>query len=67
MTLEELDVFEISTEDWKNQEWRKLVPREYHDFAQVFDLQRARKLPPLRGEWDFRIDLVKGAPLPPRS
>jgi len=66
ITLEELEIFEIAAME-TNQDWRKSVPKEYHDFAQVFDLQKARKLPPLRGEWDFRIDLVKGAPLPPRS
>jgi len=43
------------------------IPSEYHDFLDVFDLEKARQLPPLRGEWDFTIDLKKGAPLPPRS
>src|SRR6266404_3904195 len=66
ITTEEIEVLEIQGLE-REKNWRKLVPKEYHDYADVFDLEKARKLPPLRGEWDFKIDLIKGAPLPPRS
>ena len=48
-------------------DFKKEVPEEYHDFQDVFDIEKARRLPPLRGEWDFSIKLKKDAPLPPRS
>ena len=66
ITTEELEILEVKTEELDSN-WKKIVPKEYHDFADVFDIRKARKLPPLRGEWDFKIDLIKGAPLPPRS
>jgi len=66
ITTEELEILEVKTEELDSN-WKKIVPKEYHDFADVFDIKKARKLPPLRGEWDFKIDLIKGAPLPPRS
>lgn len=44
-----------------------MVPKEYHDYGDVFDLEKARKLPPLQEGWDFKIELIKDAPLPPRS
>ena len=66
ITSEEIEIMEIQGLESK-EDWRTIVPKEYHDFGDVFDLEKARKLPPLRGEWDFKIDLIKGAPLPPRS
>jgi hypothetical protein len=38
----------------------KGVPKEYHDFKDVFDLQEARKMPKDRGVWNFKIDFVEG-------
>ena len=66
LSTEEVEIFKVQGKDIDTA-WRSLVPKEYHDFGDVFDLEKARKLPPLQGEWDFKIELVKGAPLPPRS
>src|SRR5882757_3984184 len=38
-------------------DFKESIPKEYHDFVDVFDLEKARQLPPLRGEWDFNINL----------
>src|SRR5258706_10708696 len=36
------------------------VPIEYHDFADVFDLNEARIMPKDRGIWNFKIDFIDG-------
>src|SRR5258706_1306254 len=36
------------------------VPIEYHDFADVFDLNQARIMPKDRGIWNFKIDFIDG-------
>ena len=56
---EELEIMEMDTQEQAALESQ--IPSEYHDFLDVFDLEKARQLPPLRGEWDFTIDLKKGA------
>ena len=42
------------------QEHMRGVPAEYHDFADVFDLKKARVMPKDRGIWNFKIDFIKG-------
>ena len=36
------------------------VPVAYHDFEDVFDLQRARRMPEDRGLWNFKIEFIDG-------
>jgi hypothetical protein len=38
----------------------KGVPAEYHDFADVFNLEEARTMPKDRGLWNFKIDFIEG-------
>jgi len=56
--MEELEIMELAVvlDDEK-----QTIPKEYHDLIEVFDIERARSMPPTRGEFDFRIDLIKGA------
>jgi len=42
------------------QEHIRGVPAEYHDFADVFDLEKARVMPEDRGIWNFKINFIKG-------
>ena len=44
-----------------------IVPTEYQDLRDVFDIEKARQYPPSRGDYDFKIDLKEGAKLPPPS
>ena len=36
------------------------VPVEYYDFADVFDLKKARIMPRDRGIWNFKIEFIEG-------
>jgi len=36
------------------------VPVKYHDFTDVFDLNKARIMPKDRGIWNFKINFIKG-------
>jgi len=36
------------------------VPIAYHDFEDVFDLRRARRMPEDRGLWNFKIEFIDG-------
>ena len=58
----ELDIVIASTEHHGTEPDKNLagVPVEYHDFADVFDLTKARTMPPDRGRWNFRIDFIDG-------
>jgi hypothetical protein len=38
----------------------KGVPAEYHDFADVFNLEEARTMPKDRGLWNFKINFIEG-------
>src|ERR1700750_1756100 len=61
----EAELYEVTTTPLEDA--AKIVPKEYYEYLDVFDLDKARTLPPLQGEWDFTIKLKKGAALPPRS
>jgi RNase H-like domain found in reverse transcriptase/Reverse transcriptase (RNA-dependent DNA polymerase) len=43
------------------------IPREYHDFLDVFDTEKACQYPETRGEFNFKIELLKDTPLPKPS
>jgi hypothetical protein len=45
LSTEEAEVFEIQGKETVK-DWKELVPREYHDFGDVFDLEKARNYPP---------------------
>jgi len=66
ISMEEIEVMEIKAQE-EVTDWKQLVPKEYHNYSDVFNLEKARKLPPLQEGWDFKIKLIKDAPLPPRS
>ena len=36
------------------------VPTKYHNFADVFDLEKARSMPADRGVWNFKINFIEG-------
>ena len=38
------------------------VPEEYKEFADVFSDEKAKQLPPTRGEFDHQIKFKEGAP-----
>lgn len=56
---------EISEIEPLEQDLQKLVPREYHDFLDVFDKQAANELPPHRS-YDHKIELEPHT-TPPKS
>ncbi|KAI1001083.1 hypothetical protein K3495_g7117 [Podosphaera aphanis] len=43
----------------KNADPKDFLPRQYHDFLDVFDKRRANHLTPHR-PWDYPIDLIPG-------
>src|SRR5690606_19846237 len=45
-------------------DWRKITPKEYHDFADIFDKEKADQLPPHRPEFDHKIELEDGSKPP---
>ena len=46
---------------------KQRVPEEYHDYLDIFDADNARKLPPFREGFDFKIDLIPDKPWPAPS
>ena len=44
----------------------EIVPKEYHDLLDVFSEKTANTLP-VHQPYDCAIDLIPGAPLPPRA
>src|SRR5260370_5057021 len=46
---------------------KQTIPSEYHDLIEVFDIERARSLPPTRGDFDFKIELKEDAEWPKPS
>jgi len=76
MTPELAEIFEITLGHTANatlrpiterhQELKQLVPVEYHEFLDVFDADLAMsKCPPHRPGYDFELNLVENAKLPP--
>ena len=57
----DLEIMEISV---VSEEEKGTIPSEYHDLLEVFDIEKARSLPPSRGEFDFKIDLKRDAEWP---
>ena len=57
----DLEIMEISV---VSEEEKGAIPSEYHDLLEVFDIDKARSLPPTRGEFDFKIDFKEGAEWP---
>ena len=57
----DLEIMEISV---VSEEEKDTIPEEYHDLLEVFDIEKARSLPPSRGEFDFKIDLKRNAEWP---
>ncbi|KAL5514485.1 hypothetical protein ACEPAG_2574 [Sanghuangporus baumii] len=47
----------------QKRDWRKLLPKEIQDYADVFDPDRSRRLPK-HTKWDMAINLKEGVPLP---
>ena len=57
--LEDMELVVVS-------EWEKgLIPEEYHKRLGAFDIEKAHALPPSRGEYDFKIDFIPDAKIPP--
>jgi hypothetical protein len=57
-SVDHLEVDAVSIED------KDKIPEEYHDFIDVFDGDKARKLPPFREGLTFKIDFKAEAELP---
>ncbi|KAL5510935.1 hypothetical protein ACEPAG_4692 [Sanghuangporus baumii] len=47
----------------QKRDWRRLLPKEIQDYADVFDPDRSRRLPK-HTKWDMAINLKEGVPLP---
>ncbi|KAL5533568.1 hypothetical protein ACEPAG_28 [Sanghuangporus baumii] len=47
----------------QKRDWRKLLPKEIQDYADIFDPDRSRRLPK-HTKWDMAINLKEGVPLP---
>jgi len=58
---DELKIFKMAA---IMEEEKASIPDEYHDLVDVFDIERARTMPEDRGEFNFKIDLIKGVILP---
>ena len=59
---EELEDMEIAAVSEKE---KAIIPEEYHEKLGTFDIEKARALPPSRGEYDFKIDFIPDAKIPP--
>ena len=59
---EELEDMEIAVVSEKE---KAIIPEVYHERLGAFDIERARALPPSRGEYDFKIEFIPDAKIPP--
>ena len=57
--LEDMELAVVSEEE------KAIIPKEYHEKLGAFDIEKARSMPPSRGEYDFRIDFIPDAKIPP--
>ena len=57
---DEWEIFEVAA---IMEEEKASILDEYHDLVDVFNIERARSMPRDRGEFNFKIDLIKGAEL----
>jgi hypothetical protein len=60
------DIAARSKKDERKRTLEEMVPKEYHDYLDVFGEEGAAQLPPHR-EWDMKIDFKEGAILPKPS
>jgi len=76
MTKELAEIYEISlghtananlqSQTKRHHELQSLIPSEYHDYLNVFNMDLAMsKCPPHRPSYDFELNLVDNAKLPP--
>ena len=63
-TLEEMDELEIMEIAAVSEEEKGTIPIEYHDLLDTFDIEWARSMPDMQGEFNFKIDLTPGAEWP---
>ena len=57
---ETVNLLEYHESREKQKENLQGVPVAYHDFEDVFDLQKARRMPEDRGLWNFKIEFIDG-------
>ena len=59
--LEDMELAVVSEEE------KAIIPKEYHERLGAFNIEKARSMPPSRGEYDFKIDFIPDAKIPPPS
>jgi hypothetical protein len=62
-SMEDMDIYAVDSISVKPEELQR-IPQEYHDYLDVFDAAQARKLPPFREGYDFKIDFTPESTIP---